>query len=76
MESPNHQLLSKSGKEKVRTQLSFRVALDQQLIGTYRGSRKRKLVSVVDNCGMLIGQQNLKRGVEVNCATKTKDAEK
>ena len=76
MESPNHQLLSNSGKEKVRTQLSFRVALGQQLIGTYRGSRKRKLVSVVDNCGMFIGQQNLKRGVDVNCATKTKDAEK
>jgi hypothetical protein len=50
-ESPNHKLLSKSGKEKVRTQLSFRMALGQQLIGTYRGSRKRKLVSVVDNCG-------------------------
>jgi hypothetical protein len=27
------------------------MALGQQLIGTYRGSRKRKLVSVVDNCG-------------------------
>ena len=50
-ELPNHQLLSKSGKEKVRTQLSFRMALGQQLIGTYRGSRNRKLVSVVDNCG-------------------------
>jgi hypothetical protein len=37
--------------EKARTQLSFRMALGQQLIGTYRGSRKRKLVSVVDNCG-------------------------
>ena len=47
-ESPNHKLLSKSGKEKVRTQLSFRMALGQQLIGTYRGSRKRRLVSVKD----------------------------
>jgi hypothetical protein len=37
--------------------------------------RKRKLVSVVDNCGMLIGQQNLKRGVDVNCATKTRHRE-
>ena len=50
-ESPNHQLLSKSGKEKARTQLSFRMALGQQLIGTYRESRKMKLVSVADNCG-------------------------
>ena len=50
-ESPNHKMVTKSGKENVRSQMSFRMALAQQLIGTYRGSRKRKLTSVIDNCG-------------------------
>lgn len=50
-ESANHKCFTKNGKEFSRTQLSFRMNLCQQFIGDYRGSRKRKLVSTVDNCG-------------------------
>ncbi|KAJ8316765.1 hypothetical protein KUTeg_005711 [Tegillarca granosa] len=50
-ESPNHQIKTKKGKSIKKTQLQFRMALAQQMIGGYRGSRKRKIPSVVDNCG-------------------------
>lgn len=51
-ESPNHQLLTKGGKHKKITQLDYRMALAQQMIGQYRGLRKRKAPAVIGNCGM------------------------
>ncbi|KAJ8316330.1 hypothetical protein KUTeg_006344 [Tegillarca granosa] len=50
-ESPNHQMVTKKKKLKNRSQLDFRRNLAQQLIGNFRGTRKRKVPSVVDNCG-------------------------
>ncbi|KAJ8322104.1 hypothetical protein KUTeg_000575 [Tegillarca granosa] len=49
-ESPNHQMVTKKKKLKNRSQLDFRRNLAQQLIGNFRGTRKRKVPSVVDNC--------------------------
>jgi len=44
-ESAAHQLTTKSGKPKARTQLDFRMKLTDQLIAGYRGLRKRQLSS-------------------------------
>lgn len=44
-ESPNHQILSKTGKAKKKTNLSFRMSFSKLLIGTYTPSRKRKSVT-------------------------------
>jgi hypothetical protein len=51
-ESTNHLLLTKSGRMKSRTQLMFRTALAQQMIGKFRGVRKRKVPPVTGNCGV------------------------
>ena len=50
-ESPNHKKTTKHGREVKHRKIDFRQALATQLIGTFRGSRKRKLPSVIDNCG-------------------------
>lgn len=50
-ESPNYKLLTKTNKEKRRTQVDFRMALAQQMIGAFRGSRRRKVPAVTGNCG-------------------------
>ena len=50
-ESPNHVKHTRSGKEVARTQLEFCMNLGQKLIGTFRGSRKRKIPPTTDNCG-------------------------
>ena len=34
------------------TQLEFRTGLTQQLIGQFRGTRKRKAPATVGNCGL------------------------
>ena len=34
------------------TQLKFRTGLAQQLIGQFRGTRKRKAPAAVGNCGL------------------------
>ena len=41
-ESPNHKLKTKTGKDKERTLLNFRMNLVKQLIGNFRIGRKRK----------------------------------
>ena len=41
-ESANHQLISRRGKTKPRTQIDFRMKLAEQLIGDFRSVRKRK----------------------------------
>ncbi|XP_033760410.1 piggyBac transposable element-derived protein 1-like [Pecten maximus] len=41
-ESPNHKLTTRTGKEKIRTQISYRQELARQLIGETRVTRKRK----------------------------------
>ena len=51
-ESPNHRLSTKTGKEQKRIQLEYRTALAQQMIGQYRGIRKRKAPAVTGNCGL------------------------
>ena len=50
-ESHNHVKHTRSGKEVARTQLEFRMNLGQKLIGTFRGSRKRKIPPMTDNYG-------------------------
>lgn len=50
-ESPNYKLLTKTNKEKRRTQVDFRMALAQQMIEAFRGSRRRKVPAVTGNCG-------------------------
>ncbi|XP_060085362.1 piggyBac transposable element-derived protein 4-like [Ylistrum balloti] len=50
-ESPNHRLMTKTGKDKDRSLLSFRMNLSKQLLGTYRATRKRRRVSNVDPFG-------------------------
>ncbi|CAC5420394.1 unnamed protein product [Mytilus coruscus] len=47
-ESPNHNLKTNTGKNKVRSLLSFRMNLAKQLTGNFRGSRKRKRLSNID----------------------------
>jgi hypothetical protein len=44
--------LTKTGKERKRTQLEYRTALAQQMIGQYRGIRKRKPPAVTGICGL------------------------
>ena len=51
-ESTNHKIKTRSGREITRTQLNFRMQLSRQLIGTFRGSRKRKARSNVDSEGV------------------------
>ena len=51
-ESPNHQMKTKSGKEKKRTQLDFRMNLAKQMVAGFQGSRKRKALSKVDSDGV------------------------
>ena len=50
-ESPNHKQRTRTGREIVKTQLNYRMELARQLIGNFRGARKRKIVSNTDNCG-------------------------
>lgn len=50
-ESPNHKKQSRTGKDVARTQLDFRTNLARKLIGTFRGTRKRKTPPNIDNCG-------------------------
>lgn len=50
-ESPNHKKVTKTNRETKLAQLDFRKALAQQLIGQFRGVRKRKAPSVIGNCG-------------------------
>lgn len=50
-ESPNHQLKTKTGKAKSRTQLDFRMNLAKQFISGYQGTRKRKIVENIDTEG-------------------------
>jgi hypothetical protein len=50
-ESVNHRLWTRRGRERKRNQLEFRMALADQLIGQFRGARKRKLPSVIDELG-------------------------
>ena len=47
-ESPNHVLITKTGRNKTRDMLSFRMNLAKQLTGNFRISRKRKRWSNVD----------------------------
>ena len=51
-ESQNHQKRSKNNKVIKMTQLEFRTGLAQQLIGQFRGTRKRKAPATVGNCGL------------------------
>ena len=51
-ESPNHKLKTKTGKDKERTLLNFRMNLVKQLIGNFRIGRKRKRVSNIDPNGV------------------------
>ncbi|CAC5406113.1 unnamed protein product [Mytilus coruscus] len=51
-ESLKHKLLTKTRKERKRTQLEYRKALAQQMIGNFRGVRKRKAPAVTGNCGL------------------------
>jgi hypothetical protein len=46
-ESQNHQKRSKNNKVIKMTQLEFRTGLAQQLIGQFRGTRKRKAPATV-----------------------------
>ena len=41
-ESRNHGLVSKNGRTKQRTMLSFRMDLAKDLIGDFRQNKKRK----------------------------------
>jgi hypothetical protein len=50
-ESRNHVLVTRRGRERRRTQLEFRMQLAEQLIGEYRGSRKRRVPSNIDAKG-------------------------
>lgn len=50
--SANSWKLSTNEQRKKRTQLDYRKALAQQLIGTFRGSRKRKAPAVTGNYGL------------------------
>ncbi|XP_033763437.1 piggyBac transposable element-derived protein 4-like [Pecten maximus] len=52
-ESPNHQLKSKTGKTKERTQLDFRKNLPKQLMGAYWLKRKRESVQNKSVQGLL-----------------------
>lgn len=47
-ESPNHVLMTKTGRNKTRHLLTFRMNLAKQLTGNFRISRKRKRLSNVD----------------------------
>lgn len=49
--SVNHKLTTRTGKEKARTQVSFRQELARQLIGETRVTRKRKATSTQDPAG-------------------------
>lgn len=50
-ESANHVLQTRTKRERKRTQLEFRINLAEQLIGQYRGPRKRKIPPTVDQHG-------------------------
>lgn len=50
-ESPNHKKKTSRGREVKRRQIDFRQALVTQMVGTFRGSRKRTAPSTIDNCG-------------------------
>ena len=50
-ESASHQLVSRRGKVKLRTQIDFRIKLAEQLIGDFRSLRKRKSTPTVDLAG-------------------------
>lgn len=50
-ESVSHVLHTSKGRQRPRTQLEFRMSLAEQLIGNYRGQRKRKLPSTIDPLG-------------------------
>lgn len=50
-ESPNHRKTTSRGCETKHRQIDYRQALAKQMVGAFRGSRKRKTPSVIDNCG-------------------------
>ena len=50
--SPNHVLKTKNGRERVRTQLEFRMQLAHQLFGTYMGKRKRDRIVEPHTAGL------------------------
>ena len=50
-ESPNHKLTTRMGKLKPRTQTDFRMKLSEQMIGSFRGRRKRKSLPTPDLAG-------------------------
>ena len=50
-ESPNHRKTTSRGRETKHRQIDYRQALAKQMVGSFRGSRKRKAPSVIDNCG-------------------------
>jgi hypothetical protein len=50
-ESANHQITTRRGKLKARTQVDFRMKLTDQLIGEYRGVRKRRATPTIDLAG-------------------------
>ncbi|XP_033741890.1 piggyBac transposable element-derived protein 4-like [Pecten maximus] len=52
-ESPNHQVTTRTGRRKERTQLEFRQNLAIQLLGAYWGKRKRELVEDKHTRGLL-----------------------
>lgn len=47
-ESVSHVLHTRTGRIRKRNQLEFRMALAEQLIGAYRGPRKRKIPANID----------------------------
>jgi ribosomal protein L37AE/L43A len=52
-ESANHVIMTKSGKCRDRTQLEFRQKLVHQMIGEFRGKRKRESIGDHQSRGLL-----------------------
>lgn len=50
-ESASHQLVSRRGKVKLRTQIDFQIKLAEQMIGDFRSPRKWKSTPTVDLAG-------------------------
>ena len=50
-ESASHQLISRRGKVKLRTQIDFQIKLAEQMIGDFRSPRKWKSTPTVDLAG-------------------------
>ena len=59
--SPNHQLRTKNGRTRQRTQLEFRMKLAHQLFGDYMGKRKRQRIVERPTAGLMHWPTEMKK---------------